>query len=332
MKANPNIDELLCSFIDGELPLRQQTEVRRLAARDPDVGRRLRQLQNSKTLVNAMPRAEAPGEMLEQIRVSLERRTLLEEAPASRRVSAGAWHLMLRKSVATAAMIALLAVLGVVVYHIVAPVPETGGPMASLPGNERVAPAPSGTNLVAADAGFAGRLELRTGAFAQADAFIRAAVDDHGMAGSVESDTGGSTRIYRLAGSRESVKRLVTALGSIWENFDATTLHVENPRVYAEAVTIEAVTPEQAVDIVTQESTEASLETARNYAVCNRIAREMPGNEILALVNDSAGSAMPLIDIRKPRLTEPDKPTEKKLAPSDGNAQASLTIILRSLK
>ena len=34
MKANPQIDELLCSFIDGELSLRQQTEVQRLVARD----------------------------------------------------------------------------------------------------------------------------------------------------------------------------------------------------------------------------------------------------------------------------------------------------------
>jgi len=33
MKANRETDELLCSFIDGELPLRQQTEVQRLVAR-----------------------------------------------------------------------------------------------------------------------------------------------------------------------------------------------------------------------------------------------------------------------------------------------------------
>ena len=71
MKANRETDELLCSFIDGELPLRQQTEVQRLVARDPEVAQRLRQLQNCTNLVSALPRAEAPGEMLEQIRVSL---------------------------------------------------------------------------------------------------------------------------------------------------------------------------------------------------------------------------------------------------------------------
>ena len=53
MKGNRETDELLCSFIDGELPLRQQTEVQRLAARDPEVAHRLRQLQNCKNLVGA---------------------------------------------------------------------------------------------------------------------------------------------------------------------------------------------------------------------------------------------------------------------------------------
>ena len=88
MKANPNIDELLCSFIDGELPLRQQTEIQRLMAKDPEVARRLRQLQNTRALVGALPRAEAPAEMLDQIKFTLERRSLLDERPAAAGVAA----------------------------------------------------------------------------------------------------------------------------------------------------------------------------------------------------------------------------------------------------
>ena len=126
MKANPNIDELLCSFVDGELPARQQTELQRLVARDPEVGRRLRQLQNCRTLVSALPRAEAPGELLEQIKLAVERKTLLAEQPASGVSTAGVIHLMARRFLAAAAMIALLGVLGFVVYQIVAPVPDTG--------------------------------------------------------------------------------------------------------------------------------------------------------------------------------------------------------------
>ena len=126
MKADPKIDELLCSLVDGELPARQQTELQRLAARDPEIGRRLRQLQNCRALMSALPRSEAPAEMFEQIKVAVERKTLLEEQPASGASMAGVIHLIARRLMAAAAMIALLGVLGYVVYQIVAPVPGTG--------------------------------------------------------------------------------------------------------------------------------------------------------------------------------------------------------------
>ncbi len=59
MKPNPNLDELLSSFMDGELNPRQRTEVQRMAAHDPQVARRLQQLQNCRTLYTALPVAKA---------------------------------------------------------------------------------------------------------------------------------------------------------------------------------------------------------------------------------------------------------------------------------
>ena len=50
MKEIPNMDELLNSFIDGELTPRQQTEVQRLIAHEEKVAQRLRQLQKCKML------------------------------------------------------------------------------------------------------------------------------------------------------------------------------------------------------------------------------------------------------------------------------------------
>jgi len=302
MKANPNIDELLCSFIDGELPLRQQTEVRRLAARDPEVGRRLRQLQNCKTLVSAMPRAEAPDEMLEQIRHSLERRTLLAEQAAAPRVSTGTWALVLRKCVAAAAMVALLAVLGAVVYQIVAPVSHTGSPepFVAASGESDV----SGTApTTVTDAGFSGRLELHTAALVQTDAVIKAAIEENALMASVESDTTGDTRIYRLVSTRQGIRRMVAALGGVWGNFETATLHVGSPGALDEAVTVEAVTPMQAVAIVTQKDAPSSLETARDYAVLNGVAQEMPGKEILALVNDTT-DMLELTTIARPEMAQ----------------------------
>jgi len=177
MKPNPNLDELLSSFMDGELSPRQRTEVQRMAAHDPSVGRRLRQLQNCRTLLSSLPPAEAPGDLLEQIRQSLERKTLLQEQPVSARRSAGVIHLVFRKLVAAAAMISLLAVLGAVVYQVVAPVPGSGLPpaVAVKPNPPLSAPVDMGgaaPAVVVADAGFSGRLELETAAFVSTDAIV----------------------------------------------------------------------------------------------------------------------------------------------------------------
>lgn len=330
MKANPHIDELLCSFIDGELPLRQQTEVQRLLARDPDVARRLRQLQDCATLMSALPREEAPGEMLEQITFSLERRTLLAEHPVSPSASVGARHLMLRRFMAAAAMIALLAVLGAVVYQIVAPVPQTGTPpiLVDSADQPRIeADRTVTTPTVVADSGFSGRLEIQTGLFVQADAFIKKVVADTGLLSSVESDTTGSRRIYRLVSTREGINRLVMSLREIWPNFENATLYVESPKAYASAVAVETVTPEQTANIVAQSSAQASIRTAGDYAVLNGIAKDMSGREVLSLLNDGMDSASALSVIPRTWPTG-IQPAGKTPARPEGKTEARLTIIL----
>lgn len=331
MKANPNLDELLCSFMDGELSPRQRTEVQRMAARDPQVGRRLRQLQNCRTLFTALPQVEAPGDMMEQIRLSLERRTLLQEQPAAPRRSAGALHLVFRKFVAAAAMFALLGVLGVVVYQIVAPVaaPDTPPFATDTPRSRPVGPdrtvVPS---AVVADAGFSGRLELRTASFASMDAFIRRAVENSALSDSAESGLAGDGRSYHIVGTRESINRLVASLGSAWQSARAATLYVDRPGDSAAPVAVEAVTPDQTFSIIARNSTEASIEAAEAFAVMNDLAGQTPGSELLAMIGEDTGSMVTLAGIPKPRMTKPDDPTKTTLASPQGKPNASLTIVL----
>ncbi|MHC4734051.1 MAG: anti-sigma factor family protein, partial [Planctomycetota bacterium] len=97
---NPNIEELLNSYIDGELTEREQTEVKRLISHDAQVAQRLRELQTSKILVSSLPRAEAPDRILDGVKASLETEALSSERawseePSVRRV--GVRHLMVRK-------------------------------------------------------------------------------------------------------------------------------------------------------------------------------------------------------------------------------------------
>ncbi|HPC96895.1 MAG TPA: hypothetical protein PLU87_18265 [Sedimentisphaerales bacterium] len=332
MKANPQIDELLCSFIDGELSLRQQTEVQRLVARDAEVAKRLRQLQNCKNLVNSLPAEQAPGDMLEQIKRSWERQSLLGERPVSAGTRAGAWHLKVRRFVAAAAMIALMGGLGAVVYQIVAPVPAgVPGPVAiDAPQPSPVVPEPLppvAAPMVASGPGFSGRLELRTAALTQADAFLKAAIEDNGLKGLTQVQTLPDRRIYRIECSREGLDRLVADLGTIWQNFESATLTVDTDR-FAEPVVLESVTPHQTAQIIGQDSAEACVEAARRAAVLNGFAQAMPGREILSPVENDQIMTIAMPEIPRPRLASNDPATKAIEAPPQGGVQTSLTIVL----
>ena len=329
MKSNPSSDELLCSFIDGELSPRQKTEVQRLVARDPEVAQRLRQLQNCRNLVSVLPQAEAPDELLEQVKLSLERRTLLGDRPASSGGRAGTWHLRLRRLTAAAAMIALVGVLGVVVYQIVAPVTpvESPGPLANAGGVTAVVPVPSAvTTTVVSDSGFTGRLELRTAAFVQASAFVKDAIAENGLSELVESEIAGDRKTFRLAGSREGLNRLVADLNTVWRNSESATLVVQTDR-FGDSVVVRSVTPQQAAKIIGQDNTEACAKVAREVAVLNSFAQDMPGQNIVAMADDNLDATVPVPVIPKPVFTGDS--TTRTLPPlPEGKVKATLEIVL----
>ena len=330
MKANPNLDELLCSFIDGELSPRQRTEVQRMATHDSQVARRLQQLQNCRSLFCSLPMDKAPNDLLEQIKVSLERHSLLREQPVVRKRSIGAWHLAFRRLVAAAAVIVLMGVLGVVVYQIVAPVRPGASPLVSdgrsLVGSER--DRTTVTPLAVADAGFTGRLELRTARLAYADTFVAREIQNSGLSGVDESDVLGNRRVYRVTGTRESVNRFVASLSRVWQSFDGAVLEVDRPENAAAPVIVESVTPEQAAGVVAQNSTQASIETAANYAAMNRVAKNMPGSETRPLIQDDPGPLLAALSIPKPRETGPETSRPTTQVRPEGKAQVSLTIVL----
>jgi hypothetical protein len=331
MKPNPSLDELLSSFMDGELSPRQRTEVQRLAAHDPQVARRLRQLQNCRSLFSALPAAKAPADLLEQVRATLERQSLLQEQPVRGRHWVGACQLAFRRLVSAAAAIVLLGILGVVIYQIVSPVPPgEAGPVAtdrapSLIGSDPTFVAP----IMVADDGFAGRLELQTARLTWADTFIARAAENSGLSIRAEPEIRESQRLYRVVGSRESVNRLVASLAGVWRSFDAAALHVDWPEGSASPVVVEAVTPEQAYAIVAQNTTEASLEAAAGYAVTNHLAKNMPGREIRPLIQQDPGSLLAAISIPKPKETGPDTSVPTTVS-TEGKAEVNLTIVLRN--
>jgi len=231
-RENPNIEELLNSFIDGELTEREQTEVQRLISHDAQIAQRLRELQKTKMLVGSLPRAETPARILDGIKASLEGETLLaerawSEEPSDRRV--GVRHLLARKVLAAAAMIGLVAILSAVVYTIVAPESDY----------KPAVPAVA----------FDGRLELKTDALSTVNASINKAIEDNGLSDSIKLTSQGNKRVYSITCNREDLNSLLADLTGIWERCDSTTL-VVRAKMPGRQVVFEDVSTERIAKIV----------------------------------------------------------------------------------
>jgi len=226
MKKDLNIDELLNGFIDGELTERQKTEVQRLITHDAKIAQRLRQLQKCRMLVASLPFEQAPEDMVEQVKVSLERKTLLTGQLITFDERKGARQLMFRKVLAAAAMIGLVAVLASVIYTIVTP--------------ESAKPA----------IGFKGRLELKTNNLLAADMVIDKAIKDNALADSVTLKRQRDKNIYTLVCSRDNLSSLLANLENSWEKFNSATLFVET-KTQNKQVVIDDVNVKQIVDLIT---------------------------------------------------------------------------------
>ncbi len=290
MKEILNMDELLNSFIDGELSARQQTEVQRLVDHDEKIAQRLQQLQECKMLLSSLPVTEAPPQILENVKASLIRKLLLDEQSSAFAERAGTRHLLGRKVFAAAAMLGLVGILTAVIYTIVAPETVTQGPVA----------------VVAAP--FSGRLELRTSYLPAVVAYINRAIEDNVPSDEwIASDQSNVKEPHALICSSESFNLLLAELGNIWDKMDSAHLFVDT-EVFGEQVVVEAVTAEQISGIVNQDDSKRRMEVAKDFAVLNNMAGHFPGTRVLTAIDDIR---VGLITPPKPVLTWNQK-TEKK--------------------
>ncbi len=307
MKDDMNIDELLSGFIDGELTQRQLTEVNRLIAHDPDIAKRLDGLKKCKSLLGSLPSAEAPADMLEDIKLALERRTLLSQSVHSRERLTGARHLLFRQVLSAAAMLALVAILGAVIYIIVAGTGNARHQFASedlvkptakakpvkSTGAEKTAPRP----VVAAVAGgFTGRLELKTNAPVAVNAVIVRAIAENNF---LENNSQTPDGVYVLNFSRGDLSLLIADLDNIWSKFDSAVLFIETGQPGSE-VAVNSVTAEQVIEIAGQDTLPVQLSMAKDFATLNNVSANLPGKEVLAAVDNKKPQ---LITIPKPVLT-----------------------------
>ena len=215
--------------------------------------------------------------------------------------------LLVRKVVSAAAMIGLAAILGTVVYTIVAPQSGTEKPTAFNNPDKRIVATSEKTIAKdgAAMVKFHGRLELKTSALV--DAFISRAIEDNSL-------------LENSVPKRQPGK-------SVWAKLDSAQLFVEADRLGGQ-VAVGAVSTKQIVEIVNQNSTKNRIELAKDFSVFNNITGSLPGKEILAAIKDKQPDSMTIPRPPKPTLTSNDKTIKISAKQTNIDNQVNLTIVV----
>jgi len=334
---HPKIDELLSGFIDGELTERQCTEVKRLVAHDRTIAKRLQQLEKTKNLLASLPRQHAPTELLGDVKNLLERRMLLNTQTRQDAEKAGARGLLLRRVVAVAAMIGLIAVLGVVIYTIVGPVKVPSKPSALAELQKPKHPISDQPHVVAPqvspqqDTLYASTpavmtLKLKTTQPIATNASVFRAIYDNGLLDCSIIDRQTGMTAYQLNCGMESVRLLVADLAAIWDRLDHTSLTV-GTKVISQPIIVENVSLRQLTEIINQPDVLSRTRIAGNFATLNRITQSLPAAETLAAIRGREYNSF----VVKPVLTSGERETASTpIKPANGQT-VSFTIVVLGL-
>lgn len=309
--SNERIDELLNSYIDDELTTGQKAEVESLIDQDAKIAQRLRRFEKCRILVGSMPVAEAPDSVLEGVKASLAGSPMPQENQPVYKEKDEKKYILVRKVLAAAALIGLAAVLSVVINR-------------SIP--RRTAPVKPAARTVTASE-FSGRLELKTSALTAVDAFIKSAIDDNGLSAEISPERLRSRRVYSLNCSIEGLNILLAELDDIWSELDSATLFVDT-EVFGAPTVVDAVTTNQIAEIAGQDNLERRIELAKDYAVLNNIAENMPDKEIRVAIEAGKSDLNEQWRMLKPVLTGPQKPAKKPADQVQEKQNVRLTIIL----
>ena len=260
MTEQMKIEELLNSYIDGELSVRQRTEVNRMISNDPKLAGRLRELRQCKTLVNSLPVTQAPSNIMENVKARLEKNKVQEKEPV--RISEYREVKTSRRIFAAAAMFSLTALL-VVVINMLIP---------NQIGNHE-------GHYVSADINLSGRLELQAENLRAMDSVISKAIRNIGLADYANPLVEANQRIYTLNCSKEGLDRILNELEGRWDEISSAKLSLDT-KTFGQSVAIASVTPLQISEIVNQDNSDKSIQVAQNISVANSVSDILNNNRL----------------------------------------------------
>lgn len=328
MKDKSNIDELLNSYIDDELSPRQRTEVKRLITNDNQIAEKLQQLKMCKTLVSALPGEKAPYDLLEDIKNALERKTLLQETQKHFQKDEGTKQLHLRKILASAAMIALFAVLGTIIYSIVGPgksdPTSTDWKKLTKPVADNSIPEPVKPKAVARPQNIIADIELETDEFIATNAFIKKTIEENGLLNKTIPINSEESGLYYLSSSRSNINLLLADLEYIQQRFKSVNLKIASADNKSNA-SVENLSFNQIHEIINQNSFDESKKVARGTAALNYTNYNTQAENVLALMFEKTPQSL---TIPKPVLTSGDNTSKTSAGKDNDKNKVYLTIKL----
>jgi hypothetical protein len=174
---------------------------------------------------------------------------------------------------------------------------------------------------------FTGRLELKTSSPSEVAAFINKAIEYNIPSDERTAAVSGKLReSHALICSRQNLRVLMDELGTVWDKIDSAVLFVNTEG--AGQITIDAITPEQIVEIAKQDDFQTQTKTAKFFAAMNNMAKLSPGREVMVAIDNSAPR---LLTIPKPVLTSSEKPITKPSAQIENSQKVRLTITVVGL-
>jgi hypothetical protein len=323
------LDEMLNAYMDGRLSERSRTEVKRLLQHDRQIEARLIELKKIRSLLAALPVAQAPSDLVENVKTKIEQRSFTRPGADYLDKTEGARQLLWRRAVSIAAIVTLAAALAAVVYVIIGPQPSkeenivsenwiqkeiilpesvTSKFTGNTPPAETTTPAKAPAAVVAQQPPlpeqFSGRLELNTEFYTGVDAFIKHALVDNGITLIEMPMAQPEKGVYTLNCSRKAAELFIADLATIWDKFDSTTLRVDTGRPGKDIV-VENVTAKQINEIIAQADVAKSIQLAKDTAAFNSVNRKLPGTML------AAGTEVNSLPIPKPVLTSGNTTTKK---------------------
>lgn len=332
MKDYEQMEELINSFVDGELDERKSNEVKRLIDNDQHAHKLYDSVISYKKLINSIRPSAAPEGFAESVKRNLERDILLADSEIYQ-PKKGQQRLVLRHFLTAAAMLALVAVLSYIIFDI--SVPQTTrtkladnifhrikkpqivtNVKPSAPPFDKAVQIPKGPTVP-----LVAKLTLTTESPVETDWLIGKALMNTGLfekASGVERKSGSVK--YSISCDRKAIANLMQELAFIWPKCSDAVLEVGTEQ-QGKFVKIDNVSSRQALDICKADSFNQRIRIANDVAAINQSA----DTDILRnyFAGQTNGSELLMPD--KPALTSTEK-SEPQTVTTDP-AHLTITVI-----